>query len=295
MARKVVPLATIASVLGLVLVVAGPSVAATSCSVKNERTGATRRALQPAVDRAAKGDTLQIRGTCIGNTAIRGKVLHLEGIPTGLHPIPTLDAQDGSRVLYVKGSRVAIRDLTISNGRAEWGGGILVDRGGRVTLNGTATLSSNRAHLGAGAFVRYDGTLTMNDSSAVTANVAKYHGGGIYILAYNEGGRFAMHDTSSVYDNRARISGGGGIYNEGTVRLDGASSVTGNSAGHGGGIANDRLLVLDGSASVTGNTALTEGGGVIRLGPFDVLRVCSELVALSPNDPDDPPQTEPCP
>jgi hypothetical protein len=54
---------------------------------------------------------------------------------------------------------------------------------------------------------------------------------------------------------------------------------------------------MRGSASVTGNevvaTAGIEGGGIL-LGE-GTLYVCSDLVRISPNDPDDPPEFLPCP
>ena len=89
-----------------------------------------------------------------------------------------------------------------------------------------------------------------------------------------------------------------GIYDEaGAISMSGTSSVSGNRAGFGAGIAvNDGgSLTLDGSASVTGNTAVSEGGGVFIEGVEDKVYICSALVAISPNNPDDPPATSPCP
>ena len=120
----------------------------------------------------------------------------------------------------------------------------------------------------------------------------------MWINAYNEGGSLTMRDSSSIVGNHTRIAGGGGIYNEaGTVHMSGTSSVSGNSAGYGAGIVvNDgATLILDDAASVTGNTAVNEGGGIYVEVPEDKVYVCSALVAISPNSPDDPPATLPCP
>ena len=54
-------------------------------------------------------------------------------------------------------------------------------------------------------------------------------------------------------------------------------------------------LILDDAASVDGNTAVNEGGGVYVEVPEDKVYVCSAQVAISPNSPDDPPATLPCP
>jgi predicted outer membrane repeat protein len=60
---------------------------------------------------------------------------------------------------------------------------------------------------------------------------------------------------------------GGGIYNSGTVALEGTSSVTDNSALYGGGIFNYGVVTLAGTASVSGNTASSFGGGIVNGDP----------------------------
>jgi len=47
------------------------------------------------------------------------------------------------------------------------------------------------------------------------------------------------------------------------------------------------------AASVTGSVAGIVGGGIFN-DPAGKVFVCSDLVAISPNDPDDPPETLPC-
>lgn len=295
--RPFVALTLVPVLLGSMML-ASSSSAAAACSVKNARTSDITHTLQPAIDASAKGDTLLIRGTCVGKAAIRQTTLFLKGVPTSEQPNPTLDAQGLSRVLYIKYSKVTVRDLTITNGGSgRFGGGIYVDRGGRLAMRGTTTVTGNHAYVSGGLYLVYDASVTMHGTASVVGNTSQTYGGGVYINAYNEGAVLTMDDSSSIAGNDT-LAGGGGIYNaSGVLVMRGASWVTGNSAGYGAGIVNDGLgrIRMNDYASVTGNTAINEGGGIYRNGPEDVLYVCSELVAISPNEPDDPPETSSCP
>ena len=286
------------SLVGGLLVTTSFPASAAGCAVKNGRTTVVKATLQGAVDASSSGDTLVVSGTCVGKTSIRNTSLHLKGLATAEQPEPTLDGARLSRVLYIKDAHVTVRNLTVTRGKSEWGGGIMVDRGGRLVLEGTTSVSGNRAQIAGGIYLVHDGSATMRDHATISGNLAKYRGAGMWINAYNEGGSLTMRDASSIVGNHTRIAGGGGIYNEaGTVRMSGTSSVSGNSAGYGAGIVvNDgATLILDGSASVTGNTSINEGGGIYTEVPEDLVYVCSAQVAISPNSPDDPPATLPCP
>ena len=91
---------------------------------------------------------------------------------------------------------------------------------------------------------------------AVTGGNCIVTGGGLYVLGT---GRLTLTDVT-VADNRAAGTlpkpNGGGIANEGTLTLAGQTKVTQNSAeGTGGGVFNDGgTVLLQGAASVTGNT-----------------------------------------
>ena len=77
-------------------------------------------------------------------------------------------------------------------------------------------------------------------------------------------------------------------------------SITGNTATRGGGVYNshaeyfDPRVVLKGAAAVIRNVANGAGGGIFNE-PGGKVLVCSVLVTISPNDPDDPPPTRSCP
>jgi hypothetical protein len=297
-ARSLLAFVPMLGLVGGLLVTTSSPASAAGCAVRNVRTDVVKSTLQGAVDASTSGDTLLVSGTCVGKTSIRNTSLRLKGLATAAQPVPTLDGARLSRVLFIKGARVTVRNLTVTRGKAEWGGGIMVDRGGRLVLEGTTSVSGNRAQIAGGIYLVHDGSVTMRDHATVSGNLAKYRGAGMWINAYNEGGTLTMRDSSSIVGNHTRIAGGGGIYNEaGAVHMSGTSTVSGNSAGYGGGIVVDDggSLTLDGSASVTGNTAVDVGGGVYAEVVEDKVYVCSAQVAISPNSPDDPPATSPCP
>ena len=124
---------------------------------------------------------------------------------------------------------VSLTGMTITNGNANYGGGI---------FNGKCTL-----------------ILTEID---VTGNSALFSGGGIY----NEYGTVSLYGRTSVTENTAKV-GGGMVNDNGVVTMNHRSSVAGNTAQLGGGIENvgGRCTMFD-KSSITGNVATINGGGV---------------------------------
>jgi predicted outer membrane repeat protein len=114
-------------------------------------------------------------------------------------------------------------------------GNFIIDRD--LTLQGTGTLNGNGA-----------GTVLQIDSGSTVA---------IIDLTITNG-------VGSVENSLFLVLSGGGIYNRGTLTLDGSTSVVGNSAVLGGGIFNDAggSLSIGGSVTVTRNTASSGGGGI---------------------------------
>jgi parallel beta-helix repeat protein len=127
----------------------------------------------------------------------------------------------------------------------EWGGGIRMIFG-EATLN-NSTVIGNTAKFGGGIF----GTVTLNNST-VRDNTANCGGG---IFGFGD----ATLNNSTVTDNTA-FENGGGISGGATLNN---SIVTGNTAfENGGGIDNEGSLTLEGSSSLTANTASGHGGGI---------------------------------
>lgn len=125
-----------------------------------------------------------------------------------------------------------------------------------LQLTGPATLD------GGGGIVVWvnSGTLSLKDIK-VTNGSSTFNGGGIYNY-----GTVTLNGSTSITGNIAE-DGAGGIYNEGTVIMNGRSSVTGNSLlfGPGGGIWNRGTLVMNSRSFVTANSAI-EGGGIYNQG-----------------------------
>jgi hypothetical protein len=171
--------------------------------------------------------------------------------------------------IYNAGGAVVLASSTVASnfsmkssrgiGGYSQGGGIY-EEGGSLTLVKT-TITANRSAgdrrfcgSGGGIYNR-GGPLTLTDST-LTANQAEIAGGGID----NEGS--VTLKNSTVTGNMA-FSGGGGLVNGGSLTLNN-SDVARNAAGYGGGVENGYLgsLRLNGSSSVTENTATEHGGGI---------------------------------
>jgi predicted outer membrane repeat protein len=94
-----------------------------------------------------------------------------------------------------------------------------------------------------------------------------------------------------VHANIATGNGGGVFLFNGHLVVRESGSITANEAGnYGGGVYAESKMTLRGSAKVTGNTAASSGGIYSDLRVF----VCSSSVKISPNNPDDPPNTKSC-
>lgn len=240
--------------------------------------------LGAVINAAAPGDTIEVRGVCVGNFTI-DKSLTLQGM--GASPTLFGGEFDGAgAVLHVSevSASVVINDLLITNGNGPSGGDLWVRcvttdypcaagimSVGSLTLNGSI-VSGNLATsiLMNGGIAAY-GTLILN-TSWVSGNQATLGAGGIYF-----GFGTAVLSDSTVSDNIVVGSGGGGICNcaidaffPPTLILN-HSTVSGNvtlgdglSGGSGGGIANIGNAFLNDS-TVTGNTAFNKGGGIWTL------------------------------
>jgi PA domain len=113
---------TLLMALGLVaatLAISAPAMGASAplCAVSNTRTHEGHSSLQAAVDAAEAGDTLEVKGTCVGNTTV-GKDLGIKGVTNKTFPgPPTLGGGGTGTVLQIaNGTTTTIDGLTISDG-----------------------------------------------------------------------------------------------------------------------------------------------------------------------------------
>ncbi len=179
-------------------------------------------------------DTLQLAGNVLLSSALPAitSKITLEG---GGFEIRRIDTAPDFRILELQsGGDLRLENATVSNGRAEDGGGIY--------HNGT------------------DLTLV---NSTVSGNEASSMGGGIYTAFY------ALNTTrlynSTISGNVTTQFGGGGIYSgdAGDLRLTGSTVSDNVAAGRGGGIASGNYTSLRlVNSTVSGNLSGDEGGGI---------------------------------
>ncbi len=200
---------------GLAAAAPAASAASTTCLVVDTNANHSYASLQDAVNAAAAGDTLFVKGTCTGAITI-SKNLTIDGHSASSTKTATLNGGRHDSVLTINNSgvNVTLNTLIITNGGALLGGGIL--NGGTVTLNGS-TVSNNTASIfGGGGITNVVGTVTLNGST-VSNNTANGDGGGIV-----NDGTVTMSWTSTVHDNTAIQGEGGGICNSSRGTLVGA-------------------------------------------------------------------------
>ena len=287
-------IAAIVLVTGILVVLAPGAVATNpTCFVRNLTTTHLYRGsgpnLQKAIDAAAPGTTLTVRGVCRGNFTIgNGKDLKLVGIAMKAYPTPTLNGNAAGTVLTVSASCppppctgqtpravVDVENLTITDGStSDGGGGIFINVYGRVTLKGSTSVSGNavtgagdQVFNNSGGGIENDGRLTLKGSSSVSGNSATGSGGGIYNS--NNFSILTMKGSSSVSGNSAGKVGGGIVNMHGAITMHGSSAVAGNTADvRGSGIYNRYgAVTLNDSARVNGNfgSGIHNDGGTLTL------------------------------
>jgi hypothetical protein len=211
--------------------------------------------LRYCITQASDGDTISFRvaGT-INLTRALPDLTHsirIDGPGADLVTVRRDTGGDYRIFRVVSGPAVVLAGLTITNGLAVDGAGIL--NNGTLTLtNATVSGNSTPYVFGAsGGGISNSGALTL-ENTTVSGNSAAGSretgtGGGIY----NGQGGVVTLDNTIVSGNYARPYGGG-IYNVGTLTLTN-STISNNSAGFGGGIYNESTLTLD-NTTVSGNS-----------------------------------------
>ena len=104
-----------------------------SCAISNDRNHKGYDGLQAAVDAAKSGDTLEIKGTCVGSTSL-DRDITLKGVVNNAFPgTPTLDAAGHGRVLTLTAGKATVHNLVITNGSASGEGDD--GNGGRIFIS----------------------------------------------------------------------------------------------------------------------------------------------------------------
>ena len=230
--------------------------------------------LRDAIASAVSGDSISV--TVAGTITLTSGPLLIRKDLTIVGPGPALLSIAGnhlSRVLTIADvgtATVTITGLTIRDGSADYGGGIL--SGGKLTLSNVVVSGSTAAFHGGAIFNGNGASLTLTNVR-LTGNSAGFHGGGLY----TETASISRVSHSVVSDNVAAV--GGGISNhDGALSIE-ASTLTGNTAASpngfsGGGIYSGGLggsvSVID--STIAHNSTSGEGGAVYAAtGTFTVL------------------------
>ena len=162
--------------------------------------------------------------------------------------------------------KVTISGGTISGCSADNGGAIWMSAG-TFECSGTGSISNNTATGNGGAVYITNGTVTISGGTIGAENTANGNkavvGGGIYA----GGGTITVEKAGKVLGNTATGNGGGIYAGAGTIKVhDDGTKISYNSAANGGGLfANSGSITIDKKAELSYNNA-TDGAGLYANG-----------------------------
>ena len=159
-----------------------------------------------------------------------------------------IDACGKARIFLCTGKNIAIKNITLKNGRAEDGGAIQND--GELTIS-KSCIGNNIAHYG-GA-IRNDGKLDIIESR-FKRNVSKRDGGAIH----NNGD---LTLVGLIFNENISHRDGGTIRNDAKLVMSKSAFENNRAQGIGGAIRNNSKLTIANSSFI-GNTSKYDGGAI---------------------------------
>jgi len=227
-------------------------------------------------------------GVYYENLDLKGKFLTIRA-KNGQEVIIDGKAAD-SVIKITEGQNITLDGLTIQNGKAEYGAGILVDNasnpiirncriinnqatiagGGIAFLNnsngviensviGEDAQDMNIAPYGAGIACLYDSSPLITGQTSISYNAASKNGGGIFAFSK----AYPLIIDTLISSNTASNGFGGGIYASQTDPRIESTSIKYNQASTGAGIAlKDAYFSFIRRAYIQGNVAGVSGGGL---------------------------------
>ncbi len=248
----------------------GPSVGASGfgCNVSDTATHQSFVSLQAAVDSAASGDTLKVRGTCTGATTI-AKSLSIVGAPNPNWGPPTLDGAGEGPVISDDGRALSLESLTITGGNGERGGGVDYENpSGSLRLLAMTVSGNTASGLGGGIYSSAATTFAgpdagRNSRTVVSGNTAA-SGGGLYVDS-GSGHTLVLHGVRITGNTATGGEGGGVAVGSGVHLRTRAFTLSENAASSGGG----GFALTGVSALIEGviaNNSASSGGGILSVG-----------------------------
>jgi hypothetical protein len=133
-------------------------------------------------------------------------------------------------VIYNRGTLTINGSGTITGGKNTGAGGGIYDYG-TLTING-GSITGNTASNGGGIFEYYHTTNTTINGVSITENSATNEGGGIYVsIPISNTNTITICGGSTISNNSAVKKGGGISYVEGTLKIKGKVTISGNTKG----------------------------------------------------------------
>jgi predicted outer membrane repeat protein len=261
--------------------VAGNSSGQPPCLVSNERTGIGARSLQAALDAAAEGDTLIVKGTCGGGADIVRDVT-LQGVSNKQFGVATVDGNGSAAALLetnvcCESPDIRISDLTLTNatGPAMLLGGfngasVVLDR---VTMR---DLGFGVSAMQWGWDVRITDSLLDNSGGAFGGSRVS---GALIRSTVRNGIGYAVacgRCWAAIIESRIANMGSGGVSVGDGGSLEVSDSTISDNAGpavteYGGDVSVTR-------STITGNSTNGVGGGILA-GPGGGVNVSDSTIA----------------
>jgi hypothetical protein len=193
----------------------------------------------------------QLGAHTIDLTGLRGTIA-LESVLPGLDTDLTIQGP-GAATLTVQ------RDTAASPFRL-----FTIGSGATVGFSGL-TLANGRGN-NAGAIDNFAGTVTLShcvlqDDAGTNDGIQPGEGGAV---TNNTGSTLTVED-STITGGGALARDGGGIYNLGTLTVEGSTLIDNSAAGDGGGLFNAGVATVENS-TIYGNRAVGNGGGIFNEG-----------------------------
>jgi len=172
----------------------------------------------------------------------------------------------GFRFDHGEDANSVLAGLTITNGYAPYGGGILCSWESSPIIT-NCTISGNMATDDGGGIYCEDESSPTITNCTISGNTAMDEGGGIFC-------RYSSPTLTNCIFSGNSAENGGGILNEGDNLTMTNCIFSGNSASNeGGGIYNEGVILNLTNCTFSGNSAVNEGGGIFDAFEFPMMQL----------------------